>query len=333
MNKYATILLVLFILVIIIIYTIFSTNIINNRWICHCKHLESKKVFDWEIESNTRKIFNPSLTKYGENYVMSARYSNKTLKNIYSYLLSKSKNISHICFILLSPNFEILKIIFPKLNNIPLEDPRIHYHNNKFYVSITEFNSDSDIFPALYILDKEFNLIKRVDYNKDNYFAHAPKNNIQKNWCIFSHYDDLLLHTDSYPIWRVMKITETGNMSQLLEHDTTDFFENYKQKIIRCSTSWKSLTESTYICGLHTKEMNMTIPTMSTILIEIDKKTLKPIRKTDIICIDSENHTKVQFLSGIEVDDMNVYLSYGIGDYKVEIIRFTKNHLLKNLLK
>jgi hypothetical protein len=297
---------------------------------CNCKHLQCNKVLDWEISSRC-KIFNPSLTKYGKNYVMCARYSSKTLKHPFLYI---STNISHVCIILLSPKFEILKIIFPKLNNIPLEDPRIHYHNNKFYVSITEFNSNTYIFPALYILDKEFNLIKRVDYNKDDYFKHALKNNIQKNWCPFNHGDDLLLHTDSYPIWRVMKINELGNMSQIVEHDTTEFFENSKQKIIRCSTSWKSFTEDTYICGLHTKEFSISIiPIYNTILIEIDKKTLIPIRKTDTICIDSKNHTKVQFLSGIEVDDMNVYLSYGIGDYKVEIIKFTKNHLLKNLLK
>lgn len=328
MNKYAIILLV----IILLYFLLFSTNIINDRWSCKYKHLQCNKVLDWEI-SGMYKIFNPSLTKYRENYVMCARYSNKTLKNLFLYLSSKSTNSSHICIVLLSKKFEVLKIIFPKLNNIPLEDPRIHYHNNKFYVSITEFNSNSDIFPALYILDKEFNLIKRVDYKKDNYFRHAQKNNIQKNWCPFSHGQDLLLHTDSYPIWRVMKINETGNMSKILEQDTTSFFENSKQKIIRCSTSWKSLTESTYICGLHTKEFCMTIPIINTILIEIDKKTLIPIRKTSIICIDSKNHTKVQFLSGIEVDDMNVYLSYGIGDYKVEIIRFTKNHLIRNLLK
>jgi hypothetical protein len=317
----------LLIIISLIIYVLFSTNAINNRWGCCFTHVLSKKMLLWEI-NGTHKMFNPSITKYGENYVMCTRYSNKTVKNIFLYMFSELQYQSYICIVLLSPTMKIKKVVFPQLNDVPLEDPRIHYHNNKFYVSITEFNSKKDIFPTLYILNTNFDLIKRVEYNRSDYFAHTKPSNIQKNWCPFSHNKKLFLHTDTYPIWRVFEISDMGRMTKVFEIDTTLFFQSSKQKIIRCSTSWKSFTKNTYICGLHTKQFCGIFPTIRTILVEIDKKTLKPLRKTPVFCVDINNDTRIQFLSGLETDDSNVYLSYGIGDYKSEIKRFTKQHIL-----
>lgn len=319
------------IFLIIILYLLFSTNAINNRIGSPYKHLILKKSLSLEI-NGLYKFFNPSITKCGNNYIVCSRYSNKTLRSLFSYIISDINYQSDVCIMLLTSDMKISKIIFPIITSNHLEDPRIHFHNNKYYISITEFKSKKHIMPVLYILDINFNFMKRVEYNVTNYFINKPPSFIQKNWCPFSHQGQLVIHTDTYPVWKVMKIDDNGVMNVLTEIDTSNYFKSSKQKIIRCSTSWKHFSDKTYICGLHTKQFWGKFPTIRTILVEIDIETLKPLRKTEVFCVDYINNTRIQFLSGLEVDDLNVYLTYGVGDYKMEIVRITKQ-TLKRLLK
>jgi len=322
------------VIIVIICYLLLSTKLINKSIICKKKHYCMKNMLSWEINGLYR-IFNPSITKCGKNYIMCCRYTNKTAKNILYYLLSNIKYTSTICFVILSEKMDILKVIFPSFgeNIVPLEDPRIQFFENKYHVSVTEFKGSNDIFPCLYIFDNNFNLIKRTEYNRENYFIHTTPSNIQKNWCPFIHNSSFFLHTDTYPLWKVFDIGDDGSMKKIVEYNTNDFFHSTPEKIIRCSTSWKSFSENTYICGLHTKEFFLKIPpTIRSILVEIDKKTLLPIRKTDTFCIDCVDDHRIQFLSGLETDEYNVYLTFGVGDYKTEIFRFSKEHLNKNLL-
>ena len=317
-------------IIIIIIYCLFSTSLPNNKLNCNFKHISSKNMLTLEIDG-FYKIFNPSIVKYNDGYIMCVRYSNRTIKNIFMCLHSNLNYESHIGFVLLSSNMQIKKFIFPNLENKYLEDPRIFIYQDLILVSITEFNSEKNIYPALYIFDNNFSLIRRVEYNRDMYSNNFP---IQKNWCLFSNNNNLLIHTDSYPIWNVYMLNHTdGNLQQHISFDSTIFFKDCKEKLIRCSTSWKSFDKNTYICGLHTKSFFAgKIPTIRTILVQIDKKTLIPIKKTPTFCIDVKYDTRIQFLSGLEIDSKYVYLTYGIGNYKIEIKRITKLHIL-SLLK
>ena len=307
--KLATLIFLLF------LYFLFSTSLCNNKLCCDNIHINYKNMLVLEI-NGFYKIFNPSIVKYKNNYLMCARYSNRTIKNIFMCLHSGINYESHICFILLSSKMEIKKIIFPTLRCKYLEDPRIYIYKNLILVSITEFNSKKNIYPALYIFNNNFSLIKRIEYNRDMYINDFP---IQKNWCLFSNEKYLFLHTDSYPLWNVYKINyNNGNMYKYLSYDTSVFFKNCKESIIRCSTSWKNFDNKTYICGLHTKSFLLgKIPTIRTILVLIDNKTLIPIKKTVVFCVDIKSDTRIQFLSGLETDSENVYLTYGIGDYKI----------------
>ena len=221
----------------------------------------------------------------------------------------------------------MLKTIFPKMQSKYLEDPRISFHDNKFYISITEFINKTKIFPSIYVFDNEFNFIHKQDYNWDTYFRsiNIKPSMIQKNFCPFVLNNKLLIHTDSFPMWNVFDL----NFNHIVSFNSKEFFLNLKHEIIRCSTSWKSFSEKTFICGLHTKTfaINKFLPTIRTILVEIDKETLIPIRKTKVLCFDRINNARIQFLSGLETDNNNIYLTFGIGDYKITIKRLPKTYV------
>lgn len=339
------------IVLIIIIYVLFSTRFINNCIFCNkYKHISYKDVLTYEIPGNY-KLFNPSICKYNDGYVMCVRYSNKIIKNIFLYLFSNIDCQSHICFIVLTKDMKIIKTIFPKMTSNSLEDPRICYYNNYFYVSITEFINKELIFPSLYIFDNSFNFVRKMVYNWNDYFESAKiqPSLIQKNWCPFVYQSKLLIHTDSYPKWNVFGIKETNynveedvhcilekkdmSLVNIVSYDTTNFFKDLNQKLIRCSTSWIDFSENTFLVGLHTKEFAIKnfLPTIRTILVEIDKQTFIPIRKTDVLCLDIINDARIQFLSGLESDNKNIYLTYGIGDYKTVIKRISKKRVLSLL--
>ena len=340
------------IVLLIIIYMLFSSSFINNCLLCEkYEHVSYKDVLTYEIPGNY-KLFNPSICKYEDGYVMCVRHSNKIIKNVFLYLYSNVDCQSHICFVILTKDMKIVKTIFPKMISKSLEDPRICYYNNYFYVSITEFINKELIFPSLYIFDNSFNFIRKLTYNWNEYFESTKisPSLIQKNWCPFVYKSKLLIHTDAYPKWNVFGIKETNfnNTTQedcilkrkdmrfvnIVSFDTTDFFKDSKQKIIRCSTSWIDFSKDTFLVGLHTKEFGIKnfLPTIRTILVEINKDTFIPCRKTEVLCLDHVNDTRIQFLSGLECDNNNIYLTYGFGDYKTIIKKISKKHVL-NLLK
>lgn len=325
--------IVLFFILFIIIYMLFSTKFINNKIICTNDHILYKDLLSIEIPGNY-KLFNPSICKYNDGYVLCSRYSNKIIKNIFLYMCSNIDYQSHICFIILDKNMKILKTIFPFMTCKFLEDPRICYYNNNFFVSITEFIDKTHIFPSLYMFDNNFNFIKRIDYNWDNYFYYIkqPRFMIQKNFCPFEISNKLAIHTDTFPTWNVFALSD-NTFTNIISYNTKEFFDDLNHDLIRCSTSWKDFSDNTFICGLHTKSfaINKFLPTIRTILVEIDKETLKPIRKTKVLCFDYINDSKIQFLSGLETDYTHVYLTFGIGDYKSVIKKLTKKNIEKLL--
>jgi hypothetical protein len=151
---------------------------------------------------------------------------------------------------------------------------------------------------------------------------------IQKNWCPFQHKNSLFIHTDSYPDWIVFNFTD--NIKQTVVHfDSTSFFKDLNQHIIRCSTSWVDFSDTTFLCGLHTKEFKIKqfIPTIRSLFVEIDKTTFLPIRKTKVLCFDFKNDSRIQFLSGMESDQFNIYITFGIGDYKLQVKRISKKYI------
>ncbi len=313
------------IITVILIYIFLLSTKVSNYRFGNCGYkIRKKDILDTEI-NGFFKMFNPSITRHKEGYILCSRYSNRTMKNLLSYFYGKLYSESHIMLTFLDSNMKIQKIIAPNFNNIySLEDPRICIYNDIVLISATEFKDEKNIYPVLYT---QGDTLEKITYT-----GYHSKSKIQKNWCPFSHEGSVYLHTDTYPYWYVYKINpKTGEMNQISKTYTEKFFRNIKKdfgtKLIRCSTSWKSFTEYTFLCGIHIKQFSGILPTIRTILVEVDKRTFQPIRKTSVLCLDKEN-SRIQFLSGLEVDDTHIYLSYGIGDYKTVVSKIFRTDLI-----
>jgi len=313
------------IVILIIIFLLFSSKVLNTVLKCTPVHLRARERFVVESEG-TYKLINPSIA-HTDKMLMAIRYTNATMKNLAMYLFQKLNYHSYIGIATIDSNFCMQKIVYPNFkSSYPLEDPRIVIYNGITYVSVTEVTNKA-IFPVLFELNSSFEMVKRIDYNKNTY---NDKHNVQKNWCPFQHQEKLLVHTNAHPTWDVYSVdTFTGNMSQLTSFP--NLFHKFirKNTYVRCSTSWKEFTQHTYLCGLHIKTYDFILHKLAvirTILVEVDKNTLKPIRCTEPFCIDRDHHP-IQFLAGLEVDDDNVYLSFGLGDYKSTIYSVTKTRI------
>lgn len=339
--------LVNILILFLIIYVLLSKTVIHDKFVCYDDHLYFRKVGIINAPG-THRLYNPSVIEFKDKYVVCARYTNRTFRNLFYFLIHCFNYQSNICICIYTKDWKFEKIILPiPFTKLILEDPRITYDKtmDKFLISITE-NMANMIYPCLYVLDTSFNFIGRYEYK--NYIIPKRISNssflIQKNWCISysDSYNKPIIHTDTYPTWRMYSLdftlTNTVNMSTLIEYNSTNFFEDIypKYDIIRCSTSWKPFTEHSYICAVHIKFYNAYLTysigcTIRTLLVEIDKYTLLPIKKTHCFCLDKHRHSCIQFVSGLETDSNYVYLTYGIGDYKTEICRISKRKVLKML--
>ena len=319
------------ILILIIFYILFSKNIPNFTFEnCNYEHLKSKELFSLSL-NNSFEVFNPSIIKKENSFIIASRCSTLSLKNIFSWIYGNLNFETFIVFIVLKDN-KLKKIIYPQCKGSKLkgkfEDPRLIEYKNNYYISATQFIDKNNIFPILLKFSKNFDFLKHIEYNKKDYFQ-KNKYSIQKNWCPFIHNENFLSHTDSFPSWKVYQINEkNGNMKNIINYDTSLFFEKYNKLHVRCSTSWKIFDENYYICGLHTKTKQKFFPRIRSLLILINRINLFPEKKTKLLCLDENVHSKIQYLSGIETDEDNIYLSYGINDSKLVIKKIKKKDLI-----
>jgi predicted GH43/DUF377 family glycosyl hydrolase len=320
--------LIFIFIILIFIYTLFSFRILNTTISCKNNHEYFISKFEYEFDSNY-KIINPSICKFNNNFILAFRFTNATYKNIALYLHHKLNYNSYLGIFILDNKYKIEKTIFPYTSSkYPIEDPRIIIFNEKIYISVTEMINSKYIYPYLLEYDLNLNFLRRIDYK--NYFS---KNKIQKNWCPFINNNRLLLHTDSYPEWIIYEIDLIDGSLKEIVRKNINIISLDKNSYLRCSTSWKIINNK-YICGLHIKEYDKIIGRFGkirTILLELDVETLLPIKKTDILCIDKYNHHLIQFLSGLEINNNDIILTYGLGDYKIKISTIPFNRLYKML--
>jgi len=309
-------------LIIFSIFFLFSKNILSYTTESCNSHITSKDFFRLSFPF-FHNIFNPSITKTESGYLCCLRLSTWSHKNLLSYIYGYFFYESYLLFLELDNSGNLVKIIYP-FHKENLEDPRIIEYNSKYIVSATKFVDMKNIFPVLLIYDKNYNLLKRVDYNRLNYME-KDSSAINKNWCPFIHNNEVYIHTDTFPKWKVFKLdVDTGNMVKIIDTDID--FRIPSNVYLRCSTSWKIYDSNYYICGLHTKT-KYKYPTIRSILVLIDRKTLIPSHKTDIACLEWKKHNRIQFLSGLEIDDFYVILAYGVDDSEIVVKRIAKYRL------
>ena len=158
-------------IVFVLIYTLFSKNILEYTTEKCINHIYGKKFFEMEFPF-FYNIFNPSIIKIPSGYLCCIRCSTLTQKNFFYYLYGQFFYDSFIFFLELDYQGNY-KIVFPSHQNLNrnLEDPRIIKHRNHYIISASEYLSKNNNFPVLMIYDTNYNFIKRVDYNRTNYFG------------------------------------------------------------------------------------------------------------------------------------------------------------------
>lgn len=326
--KQKTVLYLVFFLLIIYIFS--SENILSFNLETHSKlKLKGKDIFTLKFPW-LYNVFNPSIHLQDGRFSIVLRCSTLTQKNLYNHLYGEEKYTSFLMFSELNRNGQ-RKLVYPYENFLQgnWEDPRMVRFGDYYYVSATEFNGFGNIFPVLLKYSLNYDFIEKLEYNRKDYFGtNGSVPSIQKNWCPFLYRNQLYLHTDSFPVWKVFKC-QIENSSVRLKLITEKripilSLEEQKQLYLRCSTSWKKYDKKTYICGLHTKTKGR-IPTIRSILVLIDKKTLLPIKRTDIFSFLGK---RIEFLSGLETDLDNVYLSYGVNDSEARIRKIEKKLLI-----
>jgi hypothetical protein len=312
-------------IILILLILLFNNYILQSSIICLGKHFRNKTLFSIEL-SSVIKVFNPSIINKKKKYILCTRYSYRTHKNlfdnIYSTIINKYE-YSKIIFIEVYKNNLYHKYYY-KLIDIPnshtkgqLEDPRFIEYNNLYIVLTTEYISTNNTYPVLYIFDTKYNFVKRTEIMRFK--------GIHKNWCPFEHKGKLYIHTDTYPEWKVFELDiNNGKLKQVIN---TKFPLNSPENMfLRCSTSWKIYNEKYYICGLHIKTYNKSLPQIRSVLVLIDRITLLPVLQSDILCLEY-GCDRIQFLSGIEIDNNYIILAYGVGDFKIVCKKIHKNHV------
>lgn len=320
----------IFFLFILCIFS--SENILSFNLETHSKfQIKGKDIFTLKFPG-LHNVFNPSIHLEKGKFSIVLRCSTLTQKNLYNHLYGEEKYTSFLLFSEINLNGQ-QKLVYPydKFLQGNWEDPRMVRYKDNYYVSATEFNGFGNIFPVLLKYSLNYDFIEKLEYSRKDYFGDSTSKSVQKNWCPFLYRNQLYLHTDSFPVWKVFKCSFEKSSEKsivrlsLVAEKKIPILNPIEdlRLFLRCSTSWKKYNKNTYICGLHTKTKGR-VPTIRSILVLIDKKTLLPVKRTEIFSFLGK---RIEFLSGLETDRKNVYLSYGVNDSEAKIRKIDKKAL------
>jgi hypothetical protein len=285
-----TIIIIIF-FILTFIYKLFYFSKLNGKKL-------NNRIF-WE--SNTHE-YNPSIA----NNIIAIRYCNIEKKNLFSLIkyiiLQEQKKIKNS--IIIYKNNITINL------NINLEDPRIFYHNNYYYIIAVDSATIKDnILPKLIKLDNNLNIINIQQFDISKF----KKPVRQKNWNLFKDkHDNILMITDVYPKMIIKKVNlENTNILTKVEHNTSNFFPNiYKKAFIRCSTNFIPWKNNQLICILHLKKL---IYIRSFFFTIENTYPYRPVKYSKIYHFFNE---RIEFASGIQWRNDKIVISLGINDYK-----------------
>lgn len=194
-----------------------------------------------------------------------------------------------------------------------VEDPRMILVDGDYLICLTAFDGQKKFHPVYYYRKEMHEYIMEDG---------MPAQSGNKNWCPFlDEQGRVCIHTDASPVWKVYTLdVPTGRMTPLVATK----LETGETKL-RCSTTWRSFSEKEYLVGLHVAKRGQ----YYSVLALVNKKTLLPVVVGRSFC--NGTHERIQFLSGLDVDDEYVYLGYGIADKKAVIQRVRRDDVVAYL--
>jgi len=273
----------------------------------------------WESNINE---FNPSIA----NNIIAIRYCNQEFNNIiFSYIKNFIYNThkNMINNILIYDNKTRINL------NLSLEDPRIFYNNNNYYIIAIDSNkfyekNKRNYIPKLIKLDNKFNIINILPFDMSEF----KKPITEKNWNLFKDkYDNVLMITDVYPKMIIKKVNlEDAYILAKYEHDTSNFFQKiYKKFFIRCSTNFIPWKDNQLICILHLKKLYFKIIYIRSFFLVIeDSYPYRPIKYSKIYHFFNE---RIEFVSGLQWKNNKIVVALGVNDYKGYLTEIDPNDI------
>lgn len=308
--------MILLIILTIIIIIFFIITLFCKSF--HFSKLNGKRLNNKIIWESNINEYNPSIS----NNIIAIRYCNQEFNNIiFSYIknfiFKTHKNL--INNILIYDNKNRINL------NLSLEDPRIFYHNNKYYIIAIDSNkfykiNKRNYIPNLIKLDRNLNIINIQQFD----ISEFKKPVKQKNWNLFKDkHDNILMITDVYPKMIIKKVNlENTNILTKVEHDTSNFFpEIYKKAFIRCSTNFIPWKDNQLICILHLKKLVYIRSFFFTIE---DTYPYRPIKYSKIYHFFNE---RIEFASGIQWRNDKILVGLGVNDYKGYVTEIDPNDI------
>jgi hypothetical protein len=304
--------IILIILTIIITILLFSTFIYK---LFFFSKLNGKKLNNRIIWESNINEYNPSIS----NNIIAIRSCNVEKRNIISSYIKNfisQKQKSMINSIIIYTNKKSKNI------NVNLEDPRIFYHNNNYYIIAVDSDTiKNNIIPKLIKLDENFDIINILSFD----ISEFKKPVKQKNWNLFKDRNsNILMITDVYPKMTIKKVNlENANILAKYEHDTSNFFPDiYKKSFIRCSTNFIPWKNNQLICILHLKKYY--IYYRSFFFTIEDTYPYRPIKYSKIYYFVNE---RIELASGIQWKNDKIVVSLGVNDYKGYVTEIDPNDI------
>jgi len=281
-----------------------------------------KRLNNFIIWSSNKNEYNPSIS----NNIIAIRNCNIEKNNlILSYIknnIFQKQKKRMINSLIIYKNENRIDL------NISLEDPRIFYHNNKYYLiaidssTFYDYKNDKRNFiPKLIKLDNHFNIISILPFDMSEFKIPIT----QKNWNIFNdRNNNILMITDVYPKMIIKRINlENANIISRVEHDTTNFFPQiYKKCFIRCSTNFIPWKDNQLICILHIKKYYLYY--RSFFFVIEDTYPYRPIKYSKIYHFFNE---RIEFASGLQWRNNKIVVGLGVNDYKGYITEIDPNDI------
>ena len=187
-------------MIILIILTIILTILLFLTFIYKLfffSKLNGKKLNNRIIWESNINEYNPSIS----NNIIAIRSCNVEKRNIISsyiknFIFQKQKSMINSIMIYMNKKSKNI--------NVNLEDPRIFYNNNNYYIIAVDSDTiKNNIIPKLIKLDENFDIINILSFD----ISEFKKPVKQKNWNLFKDRNsNILMITDVYPKMTIKKV-------------------------------------------------------------------------------------------------------------------------------
>lgn len=307
-----------YIMILLLIVFVILLFFIKWEYVPIMIHLPSLDYKNRVVWSSKEFKYNPSIS----NNVIAIRENNKKHTSVFSTLYSYYfiENINNIRLYKLSNSQDMNE----KSLDLDLEDPRIFYHNDKYYILCFD-GTDDKIYkivrPNYVILDNQWNILKHSEF----YASDLKRNSKQKNWNFFKDLDNnLLIISDIHPEMTIRSFNEEdGRVEIISKINTENIFNGYKCHI-RCSTGFIPWNKDELIGAIHLRSHY----NYRTIFVVINGRYPYTIKR--ISYPYNFKNKVIEFVSGLDWNDTKdkLYIALGINDYTGEVLEIDPKDIL-----